>query len=98
MIEIWQECACLQKTNQILSNQVRKIITKGWFSELEILEIDQKINNKQDSKIISDTPIIYKHQLSYKNEPPTSENRNATQLNTQPKSTEQTITQNQKVN
>ena len=42
MIEIWQECASFQTTSQSLADQVRTIIKKGWFSDLEILEIHQK--------------------------------------------------------
>ena len=44
MIEIWQECAKFQTTTQRLADQVRKIIKKGWFSDLEILEIKKHIN------------------------------------------------------
>ena len=54
----------------------------------------QKINNEPDSKTISDTPSINKQKQSKRNEPPTSENRNATQ----PNNTEKTLTQEQKVN
>ena len=45
MIEIWQECASFQTTSQRLSDyiSVRTIIKKSWFSDLEILEIHQKI-------------------------------------------------------
>ena len=42
MIEIWQECAKFQATSQRLDNQVRIIIKKGWFSDIEILEIHKK--------------------------------------------------------
>ena len=49
MIEIWQECASFQTTSQRLADQVRTIIKKGWFSDFEILEIHQKINNEQES-------------------------------------------------
>ena len=67
MIEIWQECASFQ-TSQKLTDQVRTIIKKGWFSDLEILEIHQKINNEQDSNTVPDTsnensPTEMKHQL-----------------------------------
>ena len=58
MIEIWQECVNFQTTSQRLADQVRTIIKKGWFSDLEILEIHQKINNGQDSYAKSDTPSI----------------------------------------
>ena len=39
MIEIWQERLTFQTTNQRL---VRTIIKKGWFSNLELQEIDQE--------------------------------------------------------
>ena len=54
MIEIWQECANFQ-TIQRLADHVRTIIKKGWFSDLEILKIYQKINNEQDSNTVADT-------------------------------------------
>ena len=44
MIEIWQECASFLATNQKLAYQVRTIMKKGWFSDLEIIEIHQKMN------------------------------------------------------
>ena len=67
---------------------------KGWFSDLEILKIHQKVSNEQDSNTISDTPSINKQKQSNRNEPPSLEYRNATQRN----NTEQTLTQEQKVN
>ena len=91
---IWQECTSFQKISQRLADQVRTIIKKGWFSDLERLEIHQKINNEQHSNTISGTPSINKEKQSNWNEPPTSEDRNATQ----PNNTEQTLTQEQKVN
>ena len=39
MMEIWQELSNLQTTSQRLADQVRTIMKKGWFSELEIIEI-----------------------------------------------------------
>ena len=39
MLEIWQEYSNFQTTSQRLADQVRTIIKKGWFSELEIIEI-----------------------------------------------------------
>ena len=59
MIEIWQEHASFL-TSQRLANQVRTMIKKGWFSDLEILEIHQKINNEQDSNTVLDTSSITK--------------------------------------
>ena len=99
MIEIWQKCASFQKTSKRHSDQVRTIIQKGWFSDLEILEIHQKINYEQDTNTFTDTPRIDKQKQSNRNEQPTSENRNTTQPNaTQPNDTKQTLTQEQKIN
>ena len=42
MIEICQECSTFQTTSQRLADQVRTITKKGWFSDLELLEIHQK--------------------------------------------------------
>ena len=42
MIEIWQERSTFQTTSQRLVDQVRTIIKKGWFSDLELLEIHEK--------------------------------------------------------
>ena len=50
MIEIWKECASFQTTSQILADQVRTIMKKGWFSDLEICDIHQKTQS-QDSTI-----------------------------------------------
>ena len=98
MIEIWQECADFQ-TSQKLADQVRTIIKKGWFSDLEILKIHQKINNEQDSNTVPDTSNINKQKQSNRNEAPTLENGNSTQPNnSQPNNPEQTLTQEQKVN
>ena len=59
VIEIWQECASFQ-TSQRLADQVRTIIKKCWFSDLEILEIHQNMNNEQDSNTVPDTSSINK--------------------------------------
>ena len=42
MFEIWQECSTFQTTSQRLADQVRTISKKGWFSDLELLEILKK--------------------------------------------------------
>ena len=73
MIEIWQ---------------VRTILKKAWFSDLDIIGIHRKINNEQDSNTISDTPSICKQEQSEQDELPTSENRKNKQLN----NTKQTLT------
>ena len=94
MIEMRQECTSFQTTSERFADQVRTIIKEGWFSDLEILEIHQKTNNIQDSKTISDTPSTDKQEQSNQNELPISENRNTTT----PNNTEQTPTQEQKIN
>ena len=97
MIEIWQGCSSFQTTRNRLADQVRTIIKKGGFSDLEILEIHKKTNNEHDSNTISDTPSIDKQKQSNRNEPLISENRNATQpSNIKSNNTEQTLTQEQK--
>ena len=42
MIEIWQEDSIFQTTSQRLADQLRTITKKGWFSDLELLEIHKK--------------------------------------------------------
>ena len=39
MIEISEECVRFKTTSQRLAEQVRMIIKKDWFSDLEILDI-----------------------------------------------------------
>ena len=46
-ISISELLSAIKNLNNKRSSQ--KIIKKGWFSDLEILEIHQKINNEQDS-------------------------------------------------
>ena len=41
------------------------IIKKGQFSNLELLEIYQKINNEQDSNTVQDTSIINKMHMKW---------------------------------
>ena len=83
MVDIWHEYASFQITGQRLADQLRNIIKKDSFSDLEILEKHQKINNEQDSNTVQST----------------SENRNATNPNkSPPNNKEQTLTQEQKVN
>ena len=55
MIEIWQECTTFHTTSQRLADQVRTITKKGWFSDLELLEIHQK-TLKQNYNPVPDTP------------------------------------------
>ena len=93
MLEIWQKCASFQTTSQRLKDHVKTIIGKDCFSDLEILEICQKTNNEQCTNTVSETLGFDKQQQSYRNEPQTLENRNATYSN----NTEQTLTQEQKI-
>ena len=99
-MEIWQEHSNFQTTSQRLADRVRTIIKKGWFSDLEILEIHQKINDQQSSNnTLPGTSNINKQTQPIRNEPPTSENGNSNQLNTaQQNNLEQTLTQEQKLN
>ena len=53
MIEIWHECAKFQ-TSQRLADQVRTIINKVWFSDIELLEIHKKKPHKQNYNTVSD--------------------------------------------
>ena len=70
-----RECASFQ-TSERLADQVRTIIKKGSFSDLEILEI---INNELESNTVPDTSNINKQKQPNRNERPTSENGNTTQ-------------------
>ena len=101
MMEIWQELSNFQTTSQRLADQVKRMIKKGWFSDLEIIEIHQKINDQQSSinTLPATSNINKKKKQPIRKDPPTSENRNPTQPNTaQPKNTEQTLSQEQKIN
>ena len=98
MIEIWQECAKFQTTGQRLADQVRTIIKKGWFSDLEILEIHQK-THKQNHNTVSDTSSGVKQKQSNEKELPTLENENTTLPNDAlPSNHEETLSQEQKIN
>ena len=65
---IWQEYASFQTTSQRLADQLRTIMKKGWFSDIEILEINQ---NEQDSNTVFDTASNNKQKQPNRNEPPT---------------------------
>ena len=78
MIEIWKECSSFQPTSQRLADQVRTMINKCWFSDLEVLEIHLKINNQQGSNTISDTSIVNQQKQPNQTEAATSENGNIT--------------------
>ena len=97
MIEIWQECVKFQTTSQRLADQVRTIIKKGWFSDLKLLEIHQKIHT-QKYNTVSDTSGVKQKQSNVK-ELPTSENENTTLPNdTLSSNHEETLSQEQKIN
>ena len=72
---------------------------KGWFSELEIIEIHQEINDQERSNnTLPGTSNINKQKQPIQNEPPNSENGNPTQPNTaQQNNPEQTLTQELKL-
>ena len=98
MIEIWQECAKFQTTSQRLANQVRTIIKKGWFSDLELLEFHKK-THKQNYNTVPDTSSGVKQKQSNEKEQPTSENENITLPNdTLPNNHEETLLQEQNIN
>ena len=98
-MEIRQELSNFQTTSQRLTDQIRTIMKKGWFSELEIIEIHQKINDQERSNnTLPGTSNINKQKQPIQNEPPTSENGNPTQPNTtQQNNPEQALTQEQKL-
>ena len=94
MMEIWQELSNFQTTSQRLADQVRTIIKKVWFSDLEIIEIHQKINDQQGCNTVTDTLNINKQKQPNQNELPTSENGSITQSNNaQPNHPEHTLSQ-----
>ena len=82
MIEIWQRYNNFQTTSQRLADQVRTIIKKDWFSDFEIIEIQQKINYQQGNNTLPDTSNINKQKQPNQNELLTSENGKPTQPNT----------------
>ena len=51
MIEILEKFAKFETTTQILADQARMIIKKGWFSDLEILGILQLINRESSQQV-----------------------------------------------
>ena len=77
MREIWQECAKFQTTSRRLADQVRIIIKKGWFSDLEFLETHQK-THEQNYNTVPDTSSGVKQKQSNEKEQQTSANENTT--------------------
>ena len=86
-----------------LADQVRTIIKKSWFSDLEILEIHQK-THKQNYNTVPDTSSSVKQKQPTKNKLLTSENENIILPNTtlpnnaQPNNHKETLSQEQKIN
>ena len=83
MINIWQECAKFQTTSQRLADQVRTIIKKGLFSDLELLEIHQK-THKQNYNTAPDTSSGVKKRQSNGKELQTSANTHKRYTSKQP--------------
>ena len=75
MFEIWLESSTFQTTSQRLADQVRTITKKGWFSDLELLEIHKK-TLKPNYKAVPDTPS------GVKQNNPTKKNRKPRQMKT----------------
>ena len=67
----------VQTTRQSFEDQVRTITKKGWFSDLELLEIHQK-TLKQNYYTVPDTPSGVKQKQSNEKEPQISANKNTT--------------------
>ena len=82
------------QTSQRLVGHVRKLIKKGWFSDLEILEIRQKTNYELDTNTVSDTRGFDKQEESSRSKPTTSE----IETPHTPNNTQQALTQEQKIN
>ena len=98
MIEIWQEYAKFQTTSQRQANQVRTMIKKGWFSDLELQEIHHK-THKQNYNTVPDTSNGVKQKQSNEKELQTLVNENTTLPNdTLPNNQEETLSQEQKIN
>ena len=58
MIIIWVKFAAYKTTNQRFTYQALTVIKKGWFSELEVLEIHQQIyreTNQHATNIVIET-------------------------------------------
>ena len=79
----------------VFRQQVRTIVKKGWFSDIEILEIHQE-SNTQDNNTVPDASSVVKHKQPNRSEVPTSENKNTTlPNNAQPSKPEETLSQEQ---
>ena len=97
MMEILQERSIFQTTSQRLADQVRTIMKKDWFSDLELQEIHQK-TLKQNNNTVPDTPSGVKQKQSNEKEPQTSANENTTLPNDTLPNNQETLSQEQKAN
>ena len=99
MIEIWRECASFQTTRQRPADQVRIIIKKGWFFwPWNTRNTWENMMNTIVLQYQTHLELTKKKQLK-QNEPPASENGNATQPNNaRPYNPQQILIQEQKVN
>ena len=70
LIKVWQERSTFQTTSQRLSDQVRTIIKKRWFSDLELQEIQQKHWNKTITQYQTHQVVSNKHNPTKKNHKP----------------------------
>ena len=75
------------------------MIKKGWFSDLEIIEIHQKINDQQNGTNTLPRTLNNNKQIQLiQKEPLTLKNVNSSQPNTaQPNKPEQTLSEEQKL-
>ena len=90
MIVIWQECSIFQTTSQRLADQVRTIVKKDWFSDLDLLEIKQK--PQQTYNTAPDTLTGIKQKQSNEKELQISANKNTIFPNdTLPNNQEETL-------
>ena len=81
-MEIWQELSNFQTTSQRLTDLVGTTIKKGWFSDHEIIEIHQKINDHSSTNTLPGTSNINKQKQPIQKEQPAPENGNPTQPKT----------------
>ena len=93
MLEICLELSNSLTTSQSLADQVWTIIKKGWFSDLEVLEMHRKINDQQSGTNTFHSTLNNNKQIKpIRKEPPISKNENSTKPNTaQPNKPEETL-------
>ena len=92
-MEIWVEFSRFKTTKQRLADQVRKIIKKGWFSGLKILEIYRETYQPVPNTVIE---MLNTEKPETSNQIQTLDNSNRT--TTHPNTTQQTLTQEEKMN